>query len=55
MLYYYRIINVSDGIDIKKASASKECDICHYWYFFYKDNNKDLKFNWMSAMHVMMY
>ena len=32
MLYYDRI-DVSEGIDINKTSASKECDICHYWYF----------------------
>ena len=29
----YDRINVSEEIDIKKTSASKECDICHYWYF----------------------
>ena len=32
MLYFDRI-GVSEGIDVNKASASKECDICHYWYF----------------------
>ena len=32
MLYYDRT-NVSEGIDVSKTSASKECDICHYWYF----------------------
>ena len=32
MLYYDRI-NVSEGIDVNKISASKECDVCHYWYF----------------------
>ena len=32
MIYYYRI-NVSEGIDVNKISASKECDVCHYWYF----------------------
>ena len=32
MLEYDRI-NISEGIDINKTSASKECDICHYWYF----------------------
>ena len=32
MLYYDRI-DVSEGIDVNKTSASKECDICHYWYF----------------------
>ena len=33
MLYYDRI-DVSEGIDIIKTIASKECDICHYWNFF---------------------
>ena len=23
---------VSEGIDLNKTSASKECNICHYWY-----------------------
>ena len=32
MLYADRI-NVSEGNDVNKTSASKECDICHYWYF----------------------
>ena len=32
MLYFDKI-DVSEGIDINKTSASKECDICHYWYF----------------------
>ena len=32
MLYYDKI-DVFEGIDVNKTSASKECDICHYWYF----------------------
>ena len=32
MLEYERI-DISEGIDVNKTSASKECDICHYWYF----------------------
>ena len=32
MLYYDRI-DVSEEIDVNKTSASKECDVCHYWYF----------------------
>ena len=32
MLEYDRI-NISKVIDIDNKSASKECDICHYWYF----------------------
>ena len=35
MLYYNRI-EVSEGIDIKKASASTQYDIYHYWYFLDK-------------------
>ena len=32
MLEYDRI-DVSEGIDVNKTNASKECDICHYLYF----------------------
>ena len=32
MLEYGRI-DISEGIDINKTSASKKRDICHYWYF----------------------
>ena len=29
----YQKIDVSEGIDINKTSASKECALCHYWFF----------------------
>ena len=32
MLEYDRI-DISEGIDANKTSASKECNIFHYWYF----------------------
>ena len=35
MLYCDRI-DVFERIDFNKTSASKECDICHYWYFLHK-------------------
>ena len=25
--------DVAEGIDVNKTSESKECDVCHYWYF----------------------
>ena len=31
--------DISEGIDINKTNASKECDICHYWYFLDKNFN----------------
>ena len=35
MLEYDRI-DISEENDVNKTSASKDCDICNYWYF--KDN-----------------
>ena len=32
MLEYDRI-DISEGVDVNKTNALKECDICHYWYF----------------------
>ena len=37
MLEYERI-DISEGIDVNKTNLSKECVICHYWYF------KDIRF-----------
>ena len=35
MLYYDRI-DVSEGIVVNETSESKECGICHSWYFLDK-------------------
>ena len=43
-MLWYQKIDVSEGIDINKASASKECELCHYWLF------KDIGFK--SEEHV---
>ena len=40
----YEKTDVSEGIDINKTSASKECMLFHYWYF------KDLRFKF--ELHV---
>ena len=29
----YEKIDVSEEIDVNKTSASKECELCHYWFF----------------------
>lgn len=39
MLYSSRI-EVSEGVDVNKASASKKCINCHYWCF----STKEFKF-----------
>ena len=41
MLEYDRI-DISEGIDINKTNAPKECDICHYWYFLVKNFDYEL-------------
>ena len=33
----YDGIDISEGIDVNKTSASKKCDIYHYWYFLDKN------------------
>ena len=35
-MLYYEGIDVSEGINVNKTSASKECDICHHWHFLDK-------------------
>ena len=32
-MWEYDRIDISEGIDFNKISLSKQCDICHYWYF----------------------
>ena len=32
MLQYERV-DISEGIDLNKSDKSKECMVCHYWYF----------------------
>ena len=32
MLHYDRIA-ISERIDVDQVSSSKECNVCHYWYF----------------------
>ena len=36
MLEYDRI-DISEGIDVNKINKSKECTLCHYWYFLDKN------------------
>ena len=49
MLEYDRI-DISKGIDTNETNASKECDICRYWYFL----DKTLNMNYIFAMVVMI-
>ena len=37
-MLYFNGIDVSEKIDVNKTSESKECDICHYWYFVNKNS-----------------
>ena len=29
----YKKIDASEGVDVNKTSASKECQHCQYWFF----------------------
>ena len=32
-MFNYQKIDVSEGIDVNKTRASKECELCHYCVF----------------------
>ena len=40
----YERIDISEGIDVNKNNKSKECDICHCWYF------KDIGFKYQPFL-----
>ena len=33
----YERIDISERIDVDKTNKSKECMLCHYWYFLHKN------------------
>ena len=51
MLEYDRI-DISEGIDVNKTNASKQCDVCHYWYF--KDIGFKYEPNLCNGFHDLM-
>ena len=40
----YEKIDISEGIDVNRTNLSKECDICHCWYF------KDIGFKYQPYL-----
>ena len=51
-ILYYNRIDVSEGIDVNKTSESKECDICHYWYFL--DKGFKFQLNVCNGYHDLL-
>ena len=47
----YQKIRASEVIDVNKTSASKECELCDYWFF------KDIAFKFEEhfVINVMIY
>ena len=44
-MLYYDGIDMSDAIDFTKGNNSKECIICHYWFFNYGFKFQDYIWN----------
>ena len=51
MLYYDRIY-ISVGIDLAKSNRSKECMICHYWFFNHRLKFQDSVWNDLTMLSV---
>ena len=45
-------MDISEGIDVNKTSASKECGICHFWYF--KDTGFKYEPYLCNGYHALM-
>ena len=48
----YEKIDVSKGIDVNKTSLSKECELCHYWFF--KDFEFEFKEHVCNGCHDLL-
>ena len=48
----YQKIHVSEGINLNKTSASKECELRHYWFF--KDIGSKFKDNVCNKCHDLL-
>ena len=51
-MFYHDRIDVCERTDVNKTSETKECNICHYWYFL----NQDFKFqpNVYNSCHDLL-
>ena len=50
-MLHYEKIDVSEGIDVNKTSTSKECELCHYWFF----KELDLNLKNMFVIDAIIY
>ena len=44
-------INISEGVDLNKTSGSKECKVCHYWFF--KDTGFEFEEHVCNGCHYV--
>ena len=51
-MLHYQKVDVSEGIDVNKTSASKECELCHYWFF--KDVGFKFEENFCNRCHDLL-
>ena len=53
MIHYDRI-DLSEGIDVNKTSASREYDVCHYWYFLNHSYNFSFRCHSLLLMSMIL-
>ena len=47
-------IGVLERIDVNKTGKSKDCNICHYWYFLNEDFQPDVSNGCPNVLMVSM-
>ena len=50
---YYNRIDIQEGINIVKSSNSKECVICHYWFFNHGFEFQDTVCNGCHDLNIL--
>ena len=50
---YYDRIDLSEGIDLTKSNDSKECVICHYWFFNHRFKFQDYVCNGCHDLTIL--
>ena len=50
-MFEYDRIDISEGIDVNESSNSRECSLCHFWYF--TDQNVNYETYFCNGCHDM--
>ena len=48
-MFYYGKIDLSEATYVAKSNGSKECKVCHYWYF---NNGFEFQYSFVTVVMI---